>query len=341
MQLHRPRIAATATAIGALLLAPLIQPGGSAAQSTAPSATPLVIPVPTSSSDSMCGVDWGLPLVRVDGRTIYATPRYQAEDPAPELATNDLDVVAGQELVVDVDGDVPLARLPIDSLVATLRLGDDPARWLVTQVTGDTATISIPADTAGEGELAFRVGTCGSWSIAGRYPITVADATAAAECPTDQAGLQRWLDSMDQRANLYHGVIPTLGIVNIRSRWTDVTLHDSGSSASLPYDPDTPVIEARAAYRITLRPVDPGLVPTSVEVQWLEVPPDAELRAGALRTLEPAGRPARARLTDDGTGISVRVPTAKGRYLLSSSSGWQDRCVVATETSTFAIVESR
>lgn len=339
--MHVHRLARPLFALASLIPVIVASATGSMAQSEAPSATPPPAAVPTSSSDSMCGVDYGAPIVTIDGQAIYATPRYLIEDPSPSLAEHALDVVAGQGLVVEVPGDISLARLPIDSLVATLQVGDDPARWLATQVDGVTATISIPADAAGRGELAFRVGTCGSWSIAGRYPITVRDAAAAADCPTDQAGLQQWLESMDQRARLGGSLIPTLGIVNIRSRTTDVTLHDSGSYAYLPYDPDTPVIEARAASRITLRPVDAGLTPTSVGVEWLKVPPASERRVGELTTLEPAGRPTRARLTTDGTGISVRVPTTKGRYLLSSSSNWQDRCVSSTETFTFAIVESR
>jgi hypothetical protein len=177
--------------------------------------------------------------------------------------------------------------------------------------------------------------------MAGRLRVTVRDGASVAGCPTDQEGLERWHDSMDQRARLGDEVIPTLGIVNIRGRDTDLTLHDSGSHAYLPYDPETPVIRARAASRIAWSPVDPDLRPTSVEAQWLEVPPEAELRAGELRTLEPAGTPTRARLTDDGRGISVRVPTRTGRYLLSSSSDWQDRCVASTETFTFVLVESR
>jgi len=339
--MHVHRAARASIALASLIPVLVASATGSMAQSAAPSATPPPVAIPTSSSDSMCGVDPGYPIVTIDGQAIYATPRYQVEDPAPRLAEHRLDVVTGQGLVVEVPGDIPLDRLPIDSLVATLQVGDGPARWLATQLDGVTATISIPVDAAGRGELAFRVGTCGSWSIAGRYPIAVRDATVAADCPTDQAGLQRWLESMDQRARLGGRPIPTLGIVNIRGRDTDITLHDSGSRASLPYDPDTPVIEARAASRITLRPVDSGLQPTSVGVESLKVPPASELRVGELTTLEPAGRPTRARLTTDGTGISVRVPTTKGRYLLSSNSNWQDRCVTSTETFTFAIVESR
>lgn len=292
----------------------------------------------------MCGVDSGYPIVTIDGRPLYATPQYLVEDPAPRLAQGGLDVVTGQGLLVEVPSqstDTPLQRLPIDSLAATIQVGSEPARWLATRVEGDTATILVPTDVVGEGELAFRVGTCGSWSIAGRYPISVRDGASVADCPSDQAGLERWLGSLDQRARLDGRPIPTLGIVNIRSRLTDVVLHDSGSYASLPYDPDTPVIRARAGSRIALLPVDRGLRPTTVQVEWLEVPPEAELRAGSLMTLEPTGTPARARRTDDGRGISIRVPTRKGRYLLSSDSDWQDRCVASTETFTFVLIESR
>jgi hypothetical protein len=331
-------------AFGVLLTACLVGPAGTAAQSASPSAIPPAIPVPSSSSDTMCGVDFGSPIVTIDGRTSHATPRYLVEDPAPSLAEDELDVISGQQLPLEIPSwstDTPLERLPIDSLAATLQVGDDPVRWLATRIDGDTATITVPTDATGHGELAFRVGTCGSWSIAGRYPITVRDAAAAADCPSDQAGLEHWLESLDQRARLGGERIPSLGIVNIRDRSTGLSLHDSGSYAYLPYHSDTPVIQARAASRITLQPVDPGLEPASVEVEWLEVPPEAELRAGELRTLEPAGTPTRARRTGDGKGISVRVPTTTGRYLLSSSSDWQDRCVVSTETFTFAIVESR